>query len=320
MADTAETEWLDRIADMWLLNADGTTGRKLATLATGAINFTGTGGTVVPIFTQLTAGAGLVGYETTEEVTILADATVTAPARALDSGAVGNLDPGVSLTATTPITTGALTSATVSTMSGGTDMENDDDLRMRVLLRIRQPPMGGDAKDYVQWALAVPGCTRAWCYANEMGIGTVTLRVMFDQLRADNDGFPYQEDLDKVKTYLDSVRPVALKDFWVLAPIKQFIDVYVDKLQPSTDAVKAEIEANLRAMLLAKAAPGQTIFASWISYAIMSAPDITSFFLANQSDYVMLSKGHMAVLRDIYYDAGLYPAHPQLAALTVAEA
>src|SRR5262252_5083176 len=43
MADTAETEWLDRHADIWLLNADGTTGRKLATLATGAIDFTGTG-------------------------------------------------------------------------------------------------------------------------------------------------------------------------------------------------------------------------------------------------------------------------------------
>ena len=38
-------------------------------------------------------------------------------------------------------------------------------------------------------------CTRAWCRPLEMGIGTVTVRVMFDELRADDDGFPSYEDL-----------------------------------------------------------------------------------------------------------------------------
>jgi uncharacterized phage protein gp47/JayE len=315
LPDTAEQVWLDRHADIWLVNADGTTGRKLATLATGAIDFTGDDGTVVPQYTQLTYGS-TIGYETTEQITVLGGATVTATARALDPGIAGNLDPGTGLTVTTPIAIGNLATAAINTMTGGVDQESDDDLRMRVLLRIRQPPMGGDAKDYVQWALAVSGCTRAWCYPNEMGIGTVTLRVMFDELRADNDGFPYQEDLDQVKAYLDQVRPVAVKDFWVLSPIKQFIDVYINNLQPNTDAVKAEIEANLKAMLLAKAAPGQTIYASWISYAIMSTPDITSFLLGNPVDDVMPSQGHMAVLRDIYYDV-VYPGHPQPIAAVV---
>ena len=35
-------------------------------------------------------------------------------------------------------------SATVIQMDGGTDDENDDELRVRVLRRIQQPPMGGD--------------------------------------------------------------------------------------------------------------------------------------------------------------------------------
>src|SRR6516162_1381381 len=61
LPDTAEQVWLDRHADIWLVNADGTTGRKLATLATGAIDFTGDDGTVVPQYTQLTYGS-TIGY------------------------------------------------------------------------------------------------------------------------------------------------------------------------------------------------------------------------------------------------------------------
>lgn len=271
----------------------------MATLAEGTVAIEGVGGTVVPQYTQLAYGAGM-GYETTEAVTLLADAATPTPVRALDPGSAGNLDSGTALASAGGL--GSVTNVTVVSIRGGTDEENDDDLRMRVLLRIRQPPMGGDAKDYVQWALAVAGCTRAWCYPNEMGIGTVTVRVMFDDLRADNDGFPFAEDLDKVTTYIDEVRPVAVKDRWILSPIKQWVDVYINKLNPDTEAVRGEIEANLLAMLRDKAAPGQTIYAAWKTYAVMSAPDVISFDLAVNDDDIMLTVGHMAVLRDIYYD------------------
>lgn len=47
--DTAETEWLDRHAYIWLVNADGSTGRKLATFAVGTATFVGPpAGAVVP--------------------------------------------------------------------------------------------------------------------------------------------------------------------------------------------------------------------------------------------------------------------------------
>ena len=48
LPDTAETEWLDRHGEIWLVNADGTLGRKQATFATGSVTFTGTTGTVDP--------------------------------------------------------------------------------------------------------------------------------------------------------------------------------------------------------------------------------------------------------------------------------
>lgn len=298
LPDTAETEWLDRHGDIWLTNADGTTGRKVATLAYGIVNFEGAGGTIVPKSTQLQSSAGGILYETTDVVTVLADALTPGPVRALDPGSEGNLPAGTELTVLGGIID---VNAFVVDLTGGTDEENDDDLRTRVLQRIRQPPMGGATHDYVRWALAFPGVTRAWCAPNEMGVGTVTVRIMMDDLRANNDGFPYQSDCDMVAAYVDTVRPVAVKDFWVLAPIKQIIDVNIGSLVPDTTEVRAAIEVSLEEMLINYAAPGQTIFAAWKATAIMNTANVVSFDLLDWTDDVMASVGCMAALGDIIY-------------------
>lgn len=299
LPDTAETEWLDRHGDIWLVNADGSTGRKLATLAEGTVSIVGTiGGIVIPVGTRLEGTD--VSYETTGEVvTALSGAPVQAPARALDPGVIGNLAPGETLLAPTLADIGGI--VTVVVMDGGVDIETDDDLRIRVLERIRQPPQGGAAHDYVRWAKAVSGVTRAWCTPLEMGMGTVTVRVMFDELRAENDGFPSFPDLVAVTTYLDTVRPVAVKDFWVLGPIKQRVEAVINDLTPNTAAVRAAIEVSLREMLYNYAAPGQTIYAAWKYYAIMNTPGVVSFAMGTALDDVMLSPGHIAVLGDIIY-------------------
>jgi len=298
---TAETEWLDRHGDIWLVNADGSVGRKMATYAEGSATFTGVvEGIVIPVGTQLEA-IGNIGYETTEEgITAASNAAVEIPIRSLDPGADSNQEPGTTLTLlAAPVN--IINSAEVVTLTGGTDTENDDDLRVRVLQRIRQPPQGGAAHDYVRWALATPGCTRAWCAPLEMGIGTVTVRVLFDVLRADNDGWPRGEDIDAVTAYIDTQRPVAVKDFWVLAPVKQFVDVKIANLIPNDEDTKAAIEAGLKQMFYDLAAPGQTIFATWKAQAIMNSPGVISFDLIDWSDDVMESPGHMGVLGDIVY-------------------
>lgn len=297
LPDTAETEWLSRHGDIWLVNSDGTTGRKGATLAVGVVSIASdTDGIVIPDGTRLNyRGAE---FETLELVVTSLGAPVECNIRALDPGSEGNLEPG------TPLGFSAITApglAVVTAMGGGTDVETDDQLRFRVLQRIRQPPMGGATHDYIRWALAVPGVTRAWCAPLEMGIGTVTIRFLMDDLRAADDGWPTYIDIVAVTQYIDSVRPVAVKDFWVLAPIKQFIDFYISGLVPDTQETRARIEESIGEMLMEKAAPGQTIFASWKSYAIMNASGVVSFRLLNNLDDIMQSPGHMAVLGDIVY-------------------
>ena len=300
LADTAEREWLDRHGRMWLINADGSRGRKMATLAAGQVALTGQTWVPVPTGTRL-FGDNQAEYETTDQVFLAAGGAPTlAPARALDPGLAGNLAPGAPMYLASLIE-GVDGGARVASMDGGVDEESDDELRARLLLRIRQPPMGGASIDYVHWALAVPGVTRAWCSALEMGMGTVTVRTMMDNLRADEGGFPRQSDLDRVAFYLDTVRPVAVKDMWVVSPLRQRVNIIVNRLDPDTPAVRAAIGDSLTAMLKARAEPGEPIFAAWKNYAIMDAAGVKSFSLGNPNDDFMQSPGHMPVLGNILY-------------------
>jgi uncharacterized phage protein gp47/JayE len=293
LPDTAETEWLDRHAAIWL----PANGRKPATFASGSGTVTGINGSVLPESTQLVTGGGVL-YETTAQI-IVGEAATPVNIRAIDAGVAGNLDTQSSLSFVNAIA-GIDGAVVIITMDGGVDAESDDELRQRVLERIREPPMGGSASDYVQWALQVPGVTRAWCAPNEMGIGTVTVRVMMDDLRADNGGFPTEGDLGIVTAYMEEKRPVAVKDFWVLAPIPEPLDLYISNLVDDTEATRAAIEASVEKMLFAKASPGQTIYRSWVSEAVSQAIGEDHHDLTF-SDHVMPSLGHLAVLSSIIY-------------------
>ena len=176
--------------------------------------------------------------------------------------------------------------------------------------------MGGAEYDYEAWALAVPGVTRAWASGNEMGMGTVTVRFMMDDLRADNYGFPLPSDCDTVAAYINSVRPVTVKDVWVVAPLRQPIDFDIANLIPDTTAIRAGIQASIEAMLYNYATPGQTIYAAWKSAAIMNAPGVQSFDLINTADDVMPDPGHMGVLGDIFYSTVSVPPPAGTQAIT----
>lgn len=294
LPDTAETEWLDRHGAIWGQP------RQAATFAGGSATFTGTAGTIVPQGTQV-SGVGVL-FETTEDITLGGGAT-EAGLIALNAGTAGNLAAGQALSLSAAIS-GVDSRALVVSLTGGVDAEGDDSLRERVIARIQKPPMGGDADDYVAWAREVPGVSRAWCSPNEMGPGTVTVRFMMDELRADNDGFPEAGDLATVKAYIDERRPVAVRDFFVPAPVAQPVSFTITDLVPDTSATRAAIEASVAAMIRDRAAPAyarngigqdaQTIFAVWINEAVLNAPGV-EHFTGTDTDHVMADAGKIAV-------------------------
>jgi uncharacterized phage protein gp47/JayE len=299
LPDTAETEWLDRHAEIWLVNADGSIGRKLATFAKGTALATGANESVIAAGVQLQSMTGVI-FEVTTQTTVGTSATPF-PVKATTAGVIGNLDPATDSLQFLNTPPGVDSTAAVQNIDGGTDQETDDALRARILLRIQEPPMGGDATDYLQWTLAVPGVTRAWVYPQEMGIGTNTVRFMCDELRADtNDGFPLQVDVDTVATYLDSARPVTVKDLFVVAPLRFPIDFEILNLDEDNAATRANIEQSVRGMLYEKGAPGQEIYFSWIDEAISAAVGETHHDLIFENT-PMPSNGYMPILGTISY-------------------
>lgn len=302
LVDTAETEWLDRQANIWLVNADGSKGRKAPTPASGTVLLSGVPGTTIPFGTLFGADA-LVIYQSIVDVT-LGNAATEIPVVALDTGTQGNAVDGDQLSLVVPIFN-VPGPAIVVSLLGGTAQETDDELRERLLLRIRQPPMGGDADDYVQWALSYPGVTRAWCSPKEMGIGTVTVRFMMDDLRAGNGGFPTIADVQNVQSWIDKRRPVTAIDTFVVAPLREPVSFRILNLDSHDASTLENITLAVSDMLKRRAAPahaidgitqpGTTIYAVWVSAAILGAVGVNSFDL-QMDDHPMPSNGHLGVL------------------------
>jgi len=315
LPDTAETIWLDRHGQIWLVNADGSKGRKMASPARGTVTTTGTAGIIVPVASQIGNINGAL-YETIEEITIGSGPTEVA-ILADTPGTIGNMVQGDTLSFVAQ-PAGVDSTVTVVTLTGGAETETDDDLRSRVLQRIQQPPMGGDASDYVQWAERLPMVTRAWCAPMEMGIGTITVRFMSDALRDYQGGFPTSDDVAAVAAYLDTVRPVSIKDIFVEAPIAEPINYSVELANDSL-SLRAETEASVKDMLRKSAAPASssggnlipatTIYAAWVSEAISR---VTRDFTLTMSDHPMPNDGCIAVLGTVTYimpSTALAPGH-----------
>jgi hypothetical protein len=114
-----------------------------------------------------------------------------------------------------------------------------------------------------------------------MGIGTVTVRFMMDELRAGDlvvttddvtgGGYPQDEDIQAVGDYLNVKRPVSLKDFFVVKPIPYFYNLTITGLEQDTATIRGRIEAAIRAMEFRRVFPGSPMWRSWLDEAISSA-------------------------------------------------
>lgn len=301
MPDTAEGEFADRWASVWLQN-----GRKPASYAAGTITVTGSPGAAVPTGTALEA-TGIdadgnriaIGLEVTIGLTLVS-ASAEVAVEVTTAGAAGNLEAGTPVRFVL-VPAGIDGGAEVASagLSGGADIEPDDALVARYVDVIQNPPHGGTRNDYEQWALEVPGVTRAWA-AQDMGIGTISIRVMLDDVRAGSGGFPTSGDLALVAAHIDGKRPVTVADRFVVAPIAHTLNLTITDLANDTPEVRANIRTELEEMLRLRAKPGQTIYASWIVEAISAAAG-EDHHDAAISNVVPPSGGHLVILGTITY-------------------
>lgn len=240
---------------------------------------TGTDGVPIPMGIELQR-ADETTYVTTAAAEIAGGTAMVAVA-AVTPGAVGNLAAGVGLKMLGTVA-GVNTVALVADpgLAGGADMEADPSLLARLLDRIRQPPHGGAAHDYIRWALEISGVTRAWVKPEWFGIGTIGLMFVCDDAP---DTIPTAEKVAEVQAHIDMVKPVQV-EVVVFAPTGNPITPTFTALTPDTDAVKANIVAELRALLRREAEPGASIPISRIRNAVSTALGESDYTMPSPSD------------------------------------
>lgn len=277
--DTADAEIMERWAGLFGID------RKPASFANGTVTATGTG--IIPTGTLYRRSDGA-EFEVTSDATAPGAVAV----QALIAGAAGNTAAGlVSLEA--PIS-GVVTTAAVVSISNGADAEDDAGLRARLRAHLRAPPHGGAASDYVQWALEVPGVTRAWVYPLELGAGTVVVRFVRDD---DASLIPDSTEVAAVQAHIDLLRPVTAA-LTVLAPTAVPLNFTID-LVPDSAETRAAVEGALRDLLAREAEPGKTILISHIREAISTALGETDHTLTVPSANVTHSTGQIATMGTI---------------------
>lgn len=284
--------------------------RKDATPASGAAQFTGTPGTYVAAGTAMMR-QDATPYTSTEDASVDASGTLIVPFTAAVMGALTDSDPGIPIGFDTPIV-GINNSGVILDpgCTGGADQETDDALRTRTLAKYRAPPQGGSANDYVEWALEVPGCTRAWVEPSGAGPGSVIVRPMFDDVQAASGGFPQGTDgcateetrgptatgdQLAVAEHIWPVEPVPAL-VWVLAPLAFPIDINLIALDPNTPDMQSEIIASINDMYLVKAEIGGTIYPSDLYEAILATPGIVHFTMSEPAAPVTAGLGALPIM------------------------
>lgn len=297
---------------------------KPATPATGTATFTGSGGSIVA-GTQMTRADGVAYLALATGV--IAFGTTSFPVRAVDPGAAGNSDSGTALTLATAIP-GINSTGTTTALTGGTDPETADAFRARMLLAYQAPPQGGALADYLEWALAVPGVTRAWIKPDGAGPGSVVIYPMLDVANVGDDGFPQGTDggatLETrvpaatgdqltVADALYTERPVTAL-VYVAAPVAYPVDVEIDGLGAISSETQDAIAAALQGMFSLSAAVGGTAFPapvsglangkvapSQIDAAIQSVPGLKPYTLVAPAAVVTAPTGQLPTLGNIVY-------------------
>jgi len=288
--DTADDAEMQRWASIFGMN------RKEASKAQGTVNFTGSPLSVIPAGTVIKRQDGQ-EYSTDAEV-VISPTDIDAEVTALLPGILGNEVVGMVLTLASPVP-GVSSEVTVAGIGlvNGADQESDDNLRARLLEKLRTPPMGGADQDYVIWSKEVADITRAWVFGGILALNDVSVYVATDDLVG--GPIPTAGKIAEVLAYLEDGRRPVGADVSVLAPIAVDLDPDITLLGASSAAIKDAVEASLTDLLRRSGSPGGTIMVSHIREAISTAAGEVDHILVSPAADVTHSTGELPVLGTI---------------------
>lgn len=221
-AQTSWGEYLDKLAD----ELGNGMKRRAATHAVVTLTLSGTAGTEVSS-EALFATDGKINFTTTEVCTIGEDGSGTVKAEAQTAGVDGNVKAGTIVKI--PVSIYGVSSVTNKEDAyNGYDEETDEELRERLLFRLRRPITSGNANEYVDWAESVAGVGAAKCVPIWNGNGTVKVIIV----DANNDR-ANEKLLNDVKTHIETVRPIGAS---VTVTTPEILSINVSATVTTSDA------------------------------------------------------------------------------------
>jgi uncharacterized phage protein gp47/JayE len=172
--DTASGDELERHAAIRGLDRRPATPAKKA----NALRLTGTLASAFTLGDLLTHASGL-RFQLNESGTIPAALFIDVDVIAVDVGAQTRLAAGETLTFSSP--PGGINAKAVLQLAldeDGADEESDGELQTRVLDKIAEPGMGGNAEDFREWAKELAGIFEAYAYPLRQGLGSVHVAAL----------------------------------------------------------------------------------------------------------------------------------------------
>lgn len=258
---SAEGQWLDLIhGKIWGIT------RKQASQATGTATLAGATGSLLPAGTLLQRADGNL-YEVIASV-VAAEGQATVQVKALGVGLATNASSGTQLTLVNPAL-GFTGNGVVISITGGAEIETDEEYRGRLLKRIQNPPQGGSEDDWEQWTLEVAGVTRVFATSRPFGGTSVGIQFMMDNTY--DDGLPEAGDVATVLAYLQALtlKPIT-SELFVSAPTAHVVNFNI-QIAPNTAEVRTAVEAEIKALFRREATPSAVIPISHVREVISTA-------------------------------------------------
>ncbi len=310
---TAEAEYLEAWAALKKVY------RNSPTTALGIVTFTGIVGRLIPSGTAMARADGAL-FTSTADATVAATGVALVPVLANAdptglTGAFGNTSVGVQMSLSSPINGVSGTGTVSQVITGGTDLETDDSLRARMLDAYQTRPEGGSLGDYKEWALSVPGITRAWINGSGYGAGTVVIYIMLDAIHIATGGFPAGTDgvsqyetrataaTGDQLTVANAIWPLQSVTalVYVVSPIAQPQDFTITGLSLAGSVVQAACTAAIASMIKQTAAPGGTVNLSDIEGAVAAVPGSAGFVITSPTSNIATGIGHLLQLGVVTY-------------------
>ncbi|VFC53526.1 putative baseplate J-like protein [Clostridioides difficile] len=174
--------------------------KNQATKSVGMVTFNGAQGTIITKGTIVTTIATdekqSIEFELLETKTIEENETVDIKAECRETGTIGNVSQNT-VTVLLGSISGIKSVTNKEDFKGGTDIEDEEHFRERVLIAEQEDKLSGASSDYIRWAKEVDGVGYAYVVSEWNGAGTVKVLILDKNRKAAT-----QELINKVQEYI----------------------------------------------------------------------------------------------------------------------